>query len=115
VIDHHKARIFRTELSGSIPVQIFPHEPPEYFRRDSDNFFQPLASVLQTGGKILIFGTATGASSEMEQFVAWVRIHHAKLGRRIIGMMVVDEQHLTPGELLVKARGFYAHHQRVLA
>jgi len=129
VIDHHKARIFRTGFKGTIPEQVLPHGTHEYFRHahnskdfsrgkeipDHNSFFGPVASALQKGGKILVFGTGTGEASEMDQFVAWAKIHHAELARRIIGTVSVDEQHLMPNQLLAKARDFYAQHQRAIA
>ncbi len=122
VIDHHEARIFRSEMSGAIPQRILPHDPEEYFRHaenskefsrgkekpDPNSFFEPVAKALQTAGQILIFGTGTGTSSQMEQFMAWSKLHHPELARRIIGSLVVDEHHLTEGQLLAKAREFYA-------
>jgi hypothetical protein len=121
VIDHHEARIFRSELVGAVPQTILPHEPAEYFRHghnskevsrgqekpDPTSFFEPVAKVLQAVGPILIFGTGTGTSSEMEQFNAWVKIHRPELAKRIIGSLVVDEHHLTEGQLLARARDFY--------
>ncbi len=122
VIDHHEARIFRSEMHGAIPQQILPHEPDDFFRHahnsrdfsrgqekpDPNSFFEPVARVLQAPGQILIFGTGTGTSSEMEQFMAWVKLHHPALAKRIIGWLVVDEHHLSPDQLLAKAREFYA-------
>ena len=58
--------------------------------------------------QLLIFGTGTGKSSEMEQFVVWLNVHHPDLADRIIGTVVVDERHLTESQLLAKAREFYA-------
>jgi hypothetical protein len=125
VIDHQVARIFRSELKGSVPERILPHEPDEYFRHahnskdfsrgqekpDPNSFFGPVAKALQTGGPILVFGTGTGTSSEMEQFVAWLKKHRADIAARIIGSLVVDEHHLTEGQLLASAREFYASRQ----
>ena len=122
VIDHHEARIFRSEMHGAIPQQILPHEPDDFFchahnsrdfsrgqeKPDPNSFFEPVARVLQAPGQILIFGTGTGTSSEMEQFMAWVKLHHPALAKRIIGWLVVDEHHLSPDQLLAKAREFYA-------
>jgi hypothetical protein len=119
LIDHHEARIFRPEIHGGIPQRI---RPEEYFRhtRDSGNvsrgkekpdatsFFKPVADALQAAGQILIFGTGTGESSEMTQFTAWLKSHHPALARRIVGSLVVDEQHLTDDQLLAKAREFYS-------
>jgi len=123
VIDHHEARIFRSEMHGTIPVQILPHKPEDYFRHahnskevsrgqekpDPNSFFEPVARVLQGAGQILIFGTGTGTSSEMAQFVAWAKSHHPELSARIIGSLTVDEHHLTTDQLLAKAREFYAN------
>jgi hypothetical protein len=32
VIDHHEARLFRSEMHDALPQQILPHKPDEYFR-----------------------------------------------------------------------------------
>lgn len=45
---------------------------------------------------------------EMDQFVAWIKRRHPEIGGRIIGAVVVDEHHLTDGQLLAKAREYYA-------
>ena len=122
VIDHREVRLFRSEMQGAVPQQILPHEPDDYFRHahnskdfavgqekpDPNSFFEPVAKVLQAPGPILIFGTGTGKSSEMEQFIAWLKLHHPELDKRIIGSVVVDEHHLTENQLLAKAREFYA-------
>jgi hypothetical protein len=121
VIDHHEARIFHAEMEGAIPQRILPHGPEEYFRhaRDSKNssrgqekpdpnsFFEPVAKVLRSPGPILIFGTGTGAGSEMEQFTAWSKTHHPEMARRIVASIAVDEHHLSEAQLLAKARAFY--------
>jgi len=70
-----------------------------------------VAQALQAPGPILVFGTGTGTSSEMAQFIAWLNIHHKELARRVVGAVVVDEHHLTADELLAKAREFYASPQ----
>ena len=121
VIDHQGARIFRSELHGSLPVNIKPHEPDEYFRHahhsmdfsrgeekpDPNSFFEPVAAALQPAGPLLIFGTGTGMSSEMDQFVQWLKIHHPEQAGRILGSVVIDEHHRTAEQLLAKAREFY--------
>jgi len=121
VIDHYEARIYRSEMRGAVPQQILPHEPEDYFRHahnskgftrgqekpEPNSFFEPVARALAGAGRILIFGTGTGMSNEMDQFVAWANDHHPELAERIIGSLVVDESHLTDGQLLAKARDFY--------
>lgn len=121
VIDHQKARIYRSEMRGAVPECITPHEPHEYFRHahhsrdfsrgqekpDPNSFFGPVGAALQTAGPILLFGTGTGAGSEMEQFSEWLKSHRTNLAKRVIGCVTVDEHHLTENELLARAREFY--------
>jgi hypothetical protein len=108
-------------MHGAIPQQILPHEPDDFFRHahnsrdfsrgqekpDPNSFFEPLAKALHAPGQILVFGTGTGTSSEMEQFIAWSKLHHPELAKRIIGGLTVDEHHLSENQLLAKAREFY--------
>ena len=123
VIDHHEARIFRSEMSGAVPERILPHQPENDFRHAPNSkefsrgqekpgpktFFAPVAKALQAARQILIFGSGTGKSSEMEKFITWLKVHHAELAKRIIGSLVVDKHHLTEGQLLARAREFYAN------
>jgi Rad3-related DNA helicase len=109
-------------MHGTVPQQLLPHAPDEYFRHeqnsqnlsrgkekpDPNTFFEPVAKALQSATQLLIFGTGTGKSSEMVQFVMWLNRHHPDLAHRIIGTVVVDEHHLTESQLLAKAREFYA-------
>jgi hypothetical protein len=109
-------------MSGSLPQLILPHEPDHYFRHahhsrqftegkekpDPNSYFEPLAKALAGAAQILVFGTGTGTSSEMEQFTGWLKEHHADLALRVVGSVVIDEHHLTEGQLLKKAREFYA-------
>lgn len=127
VIDHREARIFRFAMHGAVPQQILPHEPDDFFRHahnskefsrgkekpDPNSFFEPVAQALQGAFQILVFGTGTGMSSEMDQFIGWLKNHHPELAKRIIGSLAVDERHLTEDQLLAKAREFYASAQNV--
>jgi hypothetical protein len=122
VIDHHEARIFRPNQSGAVTLQILPPPVDEQLRHapdskdfsrgqelpDPNRYFPPVAKALEDAGQILVFGTGTGKSSEMDQFVAWTHVHRADLARRIVGTMVVDEHHLTQGQLLEKAQAFFS-------
>ena len=114
LIDHHEARIFRTEVGAPAFQRILPHKPEDFFRHahnskdfsrgrekpDPNSFFEPVAKALQAAGKILVLGSGKGSGSEMEQFVAWVKLHHPELGKRITGSLVVDEHHLSDGQLM---------------
>ena len=121
LIDHHAARIFRTEIHGGLPQKILPAEYSQHTRDSGDvsrgkekpdatSFFKPVAEALQAAARILIFGTGTGTSSEMEQFIAWAKLRHPDVAKRIIGSQTVDESHLTDDQLLKIAREFYANH-----
>ncbi len=123
VIDRREARIYRSAAPGSVPQQIRPHVPEEMFRHVHDakdlaraqekltpaSFFEPVAGVLNGAGEILVFGTGTGSSSEMEQFVAWLKETRPALAKRVVGTVLVDEHHLSEAQLLAKARAFYAN------
>ncbi len=121
VINHHEARIYRSEMDGAVPLRILPHEPTDYFRHarhsedfsrgrekpDPNTFFEPVARELKSAGQVLVFGTGKGTSSEMEQFIGWLKVHHGELAGRIIGSETIDENHLSEGQLLARARAFY--------
>ena len=123
VIDHREARIYRSAAPGSVPQQIRPHVPEDYTRQahhskdfshgrekgDPKRFFEPVAGVLNGAGKILVFGSGTGSSSEMEQFVAWLQETRPELAKRVVGSVVIDEHHVTEAQLLAKAREIFAN------
>ena len=122
VIDHREARIYSAELHGAVPQRITPYSPLGVDRHlhyvaDESNgqrkperksFYEEVAQTLQAAEKILLFGSGTGASSAMEQLLAELKLRHPQVARRIVGRVVVDEQHLTEAQLLAKARDFYA-------
>jgi hypothetical protein len=122
VIDHREARIYRSVEPGALPQLIRPHAPDEFFRQmpnakdfsrgrekpNPNSFFEPVAGVLNGAGKILVFGSGTGTSSEMNQFIAWLNHKRPALALRIIGAEVVDAHHLTEEELLAQARASFA-------
>jgi uncharacterized membrane protein len=82
---------------------------------EPNSYFEPVARALHAFGEILIFGTGTGMSSEMDQFVAWAKTHRPALAKRIIGSVVVDEHHLTEAQLLAQARELFAKPRKVLS
>ena len=122
VIDHRQARVYRTELHGSVPQRITPYDPGglgrhlHYVQDDSDgrrkpelkSFYEAVAKTLEGAEQILIFGSGTGASSAMEELLAELKHHHGDVAKRVVGSIVLDETHLTEDQLLAKARDFYA-------
>jgi len=63
---------------------------------------------LKEAGQILIFGSGSGTANEMDQFIAWLKIHHPELAKRIAGSLIIDEHHFTDAQLLAKARDLFA-------
>lgn len=122
VIDHREARVYRSELHGSVPQRIVPYDPHgfgrnlHYVQDDSNgqrkperkSFYEAVARTMEAAEKVLIFGSGTGASSAMDQLVAELKEHHHELARRIVATVVVDERHLAENQLLAMARKFYS-------
>jgi len=122
VIDHRQARIYKAELSGSLPQRIMPYDPGgfgrhlHYVQDDSSgqrkperkSFYEAVAKTLRGADKVLIFGSSTGASSAMDQLLAALKHDHGDVAKHVVGSIVLDEQHLTEDQLLAKAREFYA-------
>jgi hypothetical protein len=121
VIDHREARIYRTELRGSVPQRIEPYDPfgfgrALHYNEDDSNgqrkpeqksFYEAVAKTLASAQKILLFGTGTGASSAMEQLLLDLKKHHQDIAARVVGSITVDEHHLSDDQLLAKAREFF--------
>jgi hypothetical protein len=121
VIDHREARIYNTEMRGTVPQRVTPYDPFGFgrdlrYNEDDGNgqrkpeqksFYEAVAKTLQGAEKILLFGTGTGASSAMEQLVLDLKKHHHDLAKRIVGSITVDEHHLTEDQLLAKARELF--------
>lgn len=123
VIDHREARIYQTELHGSVPERITPYDPDglhrhlHYVGNEADghqrqpelkSFYEAIAQTLSGAEKILIFGSATGASSAMEHLLVYLNEQHAGIAQRVISTVIVNEPHMTEDQLLAKARAIYA-------
>lgn len=121
VIDHREARIYQTELHGSVPERIMPYDPDGLRRHlhyvaDENNgqrqpelkaFYEAVAQTLKGAEKILIFGSSTGSSSAMDHLLVDLKDHHPDLAQKVIGTVIVNEQHMTEDQLLAQARSFY--------
>lgn len=122
VIDHREARIYQTELHGSVPERIMPYDPDGLHRHlhyvaDENNgqrqpelkaFYEAVAQTLRGAEKVLIFGSSTGSSSAMDHLLVDLKDHHPDLAQKVIGTVIVNEQHMTEDQLLAQARSFYA-------
>ena len=118
VIDHQRARLFRSHLHGTVPQVITSHDAQGGYRNTphgenvtrghettgQNSYFDSIAAALHSSGRLVIFGTGTGTGSEMEQFIHWLKLHHADLAGKIIGTQSVDEHHLSDDQLLSKSQ-----------
>ena len=126
VLDHHEARVFRTEVHGAVPERIVPYDPHGYGRHlhsahewtdgkrqpERKSFYEAVAKTLRGAEQVLLFGSGTGRSSAMEQLLADLKDHHPDVAEKVIGSVLVDAHHTTGQHLLAKAREFYAAYQR---
>jgi hypothetical protein len=122
VIDHHEAKIYRSDLHGTVPERIVPDDPHGFGRHlQSENpetdgkrqperksYYEGVAATLRGANRILIFGTGTGESSAMDRLLAELKHNHVDGAGHVVGSIAVDEKHLTEGQLLAKARDFFA-------
>ena len=126
VIDHQEARVYRTEVSGAVPDRIAPYDPHGYGRHlhsahewtdgkrppERKSYYEAVAKTLRGAEQLLLFGSGTGKSSAMKQLLADLKDHHPDVAGKVVGSVVVDAHHTTEGQLLAKAREFYAEFNR---
>jgi hypothetical protein len=55
----------------------------------------------------VICGSGTGESSAMEQLLADLKQNHQDISNHIISSCIIDENHLTDGQLLAQAREIF--------
>jgi hypothetical protein len=126
VIDHHEARVYRTEVHGAVPMRIVPYDPYGHGRHlhsahewtdgkrqpERKSFYEAVAKTLRGAEQVLLFGSGTGRSSAMEQLLADLRNHHPDVAQKVIGSVLIDAHHTTEDQLLAQAGDFYAEHNR---
>ena len=126
VIDHQEAKVYRTEVHGAVPERILPFDPHGYGKHlhsahewtdgkrqpERKSFYEAIAKTLRGAEQVLLFGSGTGRSSAMDQLLADLKDHHPDVAEKIIGTVIVDAHHTTEGQLLAKAREFYAEFNR---
>jgi hypothetical protein len=122
VIDHHEAKIYSTEAEGSTPQKLSPFDPHGHGRHlhsespetagkrapERKSFYEAVAKTLRGSEEILVFGTGHGESSAMLHLMTDLKAHHHDVFEKVVGTVNIDEKHTTEGELLAKAREFFA-------
>ena len=121
VIDHHEARVYRTDVHGAVPQKITPYDPHGHGRHlhsanewtdgkstpERKSYYEAVAKTLRGVDQVLVFGSGSGKSSAMDQLVADLKAHHKDIADKVIGAVVIDAHHTTENQLLAKAREFY--------
>jgi hypothetical protein len=123
VIDHHEAKIYRSEARGTVPQTLVPYDPHGFLHHlrsenpetdgkrnpERKSYQEAIVKTLRGASRILIFGSGTGESSAMDALITELKHHHADIAKLVVGSVVIDANHLTEGELLAKAREFFRH------
>ncbi len=126
VVDHQEAKVYRTELHGSVPQRLVPYDPHGYRKHlhsaqqwtdgkrvpERKSYYEAIAKTLQGAEQVLLFGSGTGRSSAMDQLLADLKEHHHDVAEKIVGSVVVDPHHTTENQLLAHAREFYAAYNK---
>lgn len=123
VISPREARIYENERHGNVPQRLAPFDPDgsgKHLHRMAGaaqgrrkpvghgGFYEAVARALRGAEQVLLFGHGTEAVGTMDWLLAELKQHHPGLAHRVIGSVVVDEGQLEDGQLLTRAREFYA-------
>ena len=120
VINHHEAKVYRTEEPDAVPQRIVPcdgyrwHQNSLHGETDGEpvterrSYYEFVAAMLRGADRVLVFGRSTGESSAMDQLVAYLNHHHCDVAERVVGCVVIDVRHRTEGQLLAHAREYLA-------
>lgn len=119
VIDHREARIYAADQHGSVPQRVAPSagnggasrylhyvndEANGQRRPEPKAYYQAVARTLSGAERILIFGSGTGASSAMDHLLEVLQEDYPELAKRVVGAVVINEQHISENQLLAQAR-----------
>jgi hypothetical protein len=122
VIDHHEAKVYRTETRDAVPERIVPYDPHGHGRHlhsahewtdgkrvpERKSYYEAVAKTLAGAGRIMMFGGGTGRSSAMDQLMADLKDHHPDVAAKVVASVVVDAHHTTEHQLLAQARAIFA-------
>jgi hypothetical protein len=122
LIDHQRARFFD---SASTPggleegAHLEPKDPHGFLRHlehrkeadyhgqrvpEADEFYDRIAGRLKGSSSIVLVGDATGKSSAMQYFLAYLKQKHKEIADRIVGTEDADLSSITLGEIEEIAR-----------
>jgi len=120
VMNHAGTTVYHLELGKEGQEQLVPgdnlghhrhvhskHDYSDHIEKPNNNtYYEAISKTLESAEKILIFGSGNGSSNAMDLYVAWLLKHHPKLSDNVVASMIIDESHMTEGEMLQKANLF---------
>jgi hypothetical protein len=122
LIDPDMARIYSADPRGSAPRLVIPYDRTGFGRHlhhvevdargrrrpGQGRFNDAIARTLRGAAEILVLACGTGATAARDDLLATLLRRGDDLAGRVVGWIVMDEQHLTEDELLANVRLFYA-------
>jgi hypothetical protein len=122
VIDHHEAKIYRTEFHETVPRRLIPYDPHGFGRHlhseceeadgqrrtERNSFYDAITATLQGADRILIIGSGPGESSAMVKLLTHLKHNHPDVSNRVVGSILVDGHHQPQDQFLARAREFFA-------
>ena len=124
-ITQREARIWNMGIDpGSTPLVVIPPDPDRPHRHNrqgqhhhghardgnSEMYFEEIASHLNGAAEILIVGNATGKSSAMANFIAYLDEQKSELAHKVVASREVNIPAMTEGEILAYGRYWYSQH-----
>jgi hypothetical protein len=123
LIDHHRARFFESAADGKLAESghLEPLDPHGYqrhleHRKEADykgqivpeagEFYERIAERLKDARSILLLGDATGKSSAMTYFLAYLKHRHKEISDRVVASQHADLSAIALGEIEKIARGY---------
>jgi len=121
VMDHREARIYRSLARGTTPEVVQSNDPDRgarYLhnvdnesngqrRPDLKSYYDAIAKSLRGVESVLVFSGGKGTSNAGEQLILQLASHNKELVPKVIGVVSVDEHHMTEDQILAKARDVY--------
>jgi hypothetical protein len=123
LIDHHGARLYQVLEGGALEERehVKPKDPHGFERHlehrkeadyqgqrvpEADEFYERVAEWLQQAPWIVLVGDATGKSSAMRYFVAYLEHRHKEIAQRVIAQEQADLSSLSLGDIEQLARRY---------
>ena len=122
VISQQETLVFQSEDKGTVPERLHPYDPhgklhllkhadgPDAEARGPENleYYKEIAAALAGAGEVLLMGSGTGSSSAMTHLQDFLKTHHPEIEGRVAGLLTVDVEALSEGQLLQEARAFFS-------